>query len=162
MSKIKEILNDQESVLVFDIDGVLALLEFGDYHHYKYTDEQWNKQEQFYVNNYTKNAVSKKLQSFLKEKDMKRVYVVSSIRSVEEGKYKKEFVRRYYNILDENIYYVENNKNKEEKLRQIKEKYPNLENYKIIMIDDNVSVLNDIMQNTEFSTAHISSFLDIK
>ena len=31
MSKIKELLRADDSVLVFDIDGVLALSEFGDY-----------------------------------------------------------------------------------------------------------------------------------
>ena len=32
-SKIKDILNDNESILVFDVDGVLSLLEFGEYIH---------------------------------------------------------------------------------------------------------------------------------
>ena len=29
------------------------------------------------------------------------------------------------------------------------------------MIDDTVDILNEIMEKTDFSTAHISSFLDI-
>ena len=43
-SKIKDILNDNESILVFDVDGVLALLEFGEYNHYIYDDETWDKE----------------------------------------------------------------------------------------------------------------------
>ena len=38
MSHIKELLNDKESVLVFDVDGVLALLEWGKYNHYNEND----------------------------------------------------------------------------------------------------------------------------
>ena len=41
-SEIKDILNDKESVLVFDVDGVLALLEFGCNNHYIYDDEIWD------------------------------------------------------------------------------------------------------------------------
>jgi hypothetical protein len=28
-------------------------------------------------------------------------------------------------------------------------------------VDDSVSILNDVMDNTKFSTVHISSFLDL-
>ena len=44
---------------------------------------------------------------------------------------------------------------------KIKEKYPQLNSKKIVMIDDTVDILNEIMEKTDFSTAHISSFLDI-
>ena len=54
-----------------------------------------------------------------------------------------------------------NKKNKIDKLKIIKEKYPELEDYKIVMIDDTVEILNVIMDNTNFSTVHISTFLDI-
>ena len=43
MNRIKELLNDEESVLVFDVDGVLAVLEFGERNHYYFSDEEWDK-----------------------------------------------------------------------------------------------------------------------
>ena len=39
MSKIREIINDENSILVFDIDGVLATMEWGEYNHFAHTEE---------------------------------------------------------------------------------------------------------------------------
>ena len=33
MSKIKEILDSEKSIIVFDVDGVLAPIEYGEYNH---------------------------------------------------------------------------------------------------------------------------------
>ena len=161
MSKIKELLQMKDTVLVFDIDGVLAVLEFGDTNHYKLDDEEWNKATSLNINYYTQELVSLKMQKFLKEKNMDNIYVITTSANDNEGKMKQEFVNKYYNIKSENVYYVLNNKNKVDKLKEIKEMYPTLEDYKIVMIDDTVEILNIIMDNTNFSTAHISSFLDI-
>ena len=47
LSKVRELLNDPESVIVWDVDGVLALLEWGEYNHYDDDDETWtNKQKE--------------------------------------------------------------------------------------------------------------------
>ena len=43
MSKIQELLNSDDTILVFDIDGVLARMEFGEYNHYYSSDEDWSK-----------------------------------------------------------------------------------------------------------------------
>ena len=45
MSRIKELLKDNNSVLVFDVDGVLAVLEFGERNHFGLNDEEWIKHE---------------------------------------------------------------------------------------------------------------------
>ena len=41
----------------------------------------------------------------------------------------------------------------------IKNKYPLVPDKNFVMIDDTVEVLNNIMNNSHFSTVHISSFL---
>ena len=161
MSKIKELLKDEESVLVFDVDGVLALMEWGEYNHYNDCDEVWNKICEKGINTYTEDKVSKKMQEFLKDKDMTRCYVITTVGTNNETKFKKQYVEKYYNIPSENVYYVEKNSKKINELKKIKKSYPELEDYKIVMIDDTVEILTDIMLNTSFSTAHISSFLDI-
>lgn len=161
MSKIKEILNDKESVLIFDVDGVLALLEFGEYHHYILSDEGWDKANKDGNNFYTDEKVSKKMQAFLKGKNIGRIYVVTKANSIEEFEYKKEYLSRNYNIKMENMHYVKNDTDKKDKMKLIKENYKDLPDYKVVMIDDTITVLNDVMENTNFSTAHISSFLDI-
>ena len=161
MSKIKDLLKDKNSVLVFDIDGVLALLEFGEYHHHLLNDDEWNKENASGMNYYTKDKVSDKIKTFLETKDMRRIYVITTVGSNNEGEFKKEFASRYYNIPKDNVYCVKDNSKKIMELIKIKNKYPDLEDYKIVMIDDTVSILNDVMEKTKFSTAHVSSFLDI-
>lgn len=160
MNKIKELLKDKKSVLVFDIDGVLAVLEFGKYNHYYASDEDWDK---FVEDNnlYTEDKVSKKMQEFLKDIDKDRVYVITQIGTDKEGIYKKEYAVKYYGIKPENIYFVYRNNDKISKLNEIRNKHPEVEDYQVIMIDDTPDVLTDVQLKTKYSTAHISSFLDI-
>ena len=161
MSKIKELLNDKKSVLVFDIDGVLSLMEFGEYNHYNLlTDEEWNDACET-TNFYTEDKVSKKIQSFLKNKDMKRVFVITRVNNKTEINYKKDYVNKYYNIIKDNVYCVLNEDSKVKELHEIKNKFNDIEDYQLIMIDDTTKVLTDIQSKTNYSTAHISSFLDI-
>ena len=161
MSKIKELIKDKNNILVFDVDGVLATLEWGNHNHYELDDDAWTKICEDGTNCYTEACVCNKMKSFLSDKDMKKIYVVTKVGNNHEGNFKKEFVNKYYNIPQENVYFVEKDCEKKERLSQIKEKYQELEDYQIIMIDDTVNVLNDIMEKTNFSTVHVSSFLDI-
>jgi hypothetical protein len=161
MSKIKEILNDKDSVLVFDVDGVLAIMEWGEYNHYGEDDETWTNMYKEGTYLYTEKYVSKRMQKFLEDKDKSRIYVITAIGVNKEGKYKKEYVEKYYDIIPDNVYFVDRNNDKRSILNNIKNKYPKLEDYKLIMIDDTPDILTDIQENTNFSTAHISSFLDI-
>ena len=160
MSKIKDLLLSDDTVLVFDVDGVLAKLEFGEYNHFE-TDDVWYTGIDNDINFYTENKVIKKMQDFIKRKNIDNIYVITVSKNEKEANIKKEYLINNYNILKENIYFCLKNINKKDKLKLIKEKYKNLEDYKIVMIDDTVEILNDIMDNTNFSTVHISSFLDI-
>ena len=160
MSKIREILNDDESVLVFDIDGVLAVMEWGEYNHYGEDDETWTKMYEEKANYYTEEFICKRMQDFLKNKDKEKVYVITKAFSENEAEDKKDFVEKYYGIKRNHVYYVRNNFDKSNVLVEIKKKYPELSNHKLVMIDDTVEVLTNIMDNTPFSTAHVSSFLD--
>ncbi len=161
MSRIKELLKSDDSILVFDIDGVLALLEFGEYRHYELDDRSWDIKVEAGENFYTEDKVSKKMQAFLKTKDKSKVYVITTVGSNNEYIFKKDFVKKYYDIEAENVYFVEKNIDKLDKLCEIKNKNKDVDNYKIVMIDDTVDILNYIMDNSDFSTVHISSFLDI-
>ena len=162
MSRIKELLNDKDSILVFDVDGVLALLEFGEHTHYEMNDKLWKQANEKGINYYTEERVSKKMQNFLKDKNMDNIYVITTVLdNNNEGEFKKEYVNKYYNIKKENVIYVKDNIEKTTAIIKIKEKYPSVSDEQIIMIDDTTDILSDIMEHTNFSTAHISSFLDI-
>ncbi len=162
MSKIKEVLNDKNSVLVFDVDGVLAIMEWGEYNHYGETDEDWTNMYTEGTYLYTEKYVSKRMQDFLKDKDMSRIYVITKVFTEHELEDKKVFLEKYYNIKKENVFSVKNNSEKVDLLLKIKEEYPDIDNHNLVMIDDTVEVLTGVMVRTKFSTAHISSFLDWK
>lgn len=161
MSKIKELIRDEKNILVFDIDGVLAVEEWGEHNHYAVNDAEWDKACAAGINAYTEDKVIKKMQEFLKTRNMKNIYVITTIGHNNEGEFKRDFANKYYNIPKENVYYVKHDIEKKERLKDIKKLYPELEDYRIIMVEDTVSILNDIMDSTDFSTVHISSFLDI-
>ena len=160
ISRIKEVLNDKESVLVFDIDGVLAVMEWGEYTHYGDDDETWIQKYVYGANFYTEEFVCKRMQEFIEDKDKTRLYVISKAFCENEENDKKNFVHKYYGIPEENVFCVRSNTEKTITLIEIKKIYPELPDYKLVMIDDTVDILTDIMEKTSFSTAHISSFLD--
>ena len=161
MSKINELLKDKNNVLVFDVDGVLAKLEWGKYNHYELDDEAWTQMCAEGTNCYTQECVCNKMQNFLSDKNMDKIYVITKVGNNNEWSFKKEFANKYYNIPQENVYFVEKDSDKKTRLLEIKQKYKEIDDYRIVMIEDSVNVLNDIMNNTNFSTVHVSSFLDV-
>ncbi len=160
MTRIKELLNDKESVMAFDIDGVLAIMEWGEHTHFGLIDDDWKKACKEHVIEFGEDKVSKTMLNFIKDKDLNKMYVITKVYGDREGEFKKKFAQKYYGIPEENFYVVNENVNKAKILSKIKTKYPNLEDEKIIMIDDSTEVLNEIMKKTNYSTVHISSFLD--
>ena len=160
MSRIKELLNDNESILVFDVDGVLAVMEFGEYNHF-IDEDNWNKNLSKNINMYDESKVSYKMQKFLKNKNMDKIYIITKVNDENEIIHKTSFVQKYYNIKTENVYTVNTEKEKVEKIKLIKGKNKEIDDKRIVMIDDTVEILTDIMENTKFSTVHISSLLDI-
>ena len=160
MTKINKLLKDKETVLAFDMDGVLSKLEFGEYNHFALDDEEWAKACANGDNFYTEDKVIKKMQEYLKNKNMDNIYVISKSYNEFESNSKIEFLTKYYNIKKENIFFVLHNKDKIKYLKKIKEKYPDKKDYQIAMVEDTVDILNDIMAESNFSTIHISSFID--
>ena len=161
MSKIKELLNDKDTVIAFDVDRVLAVLEFGEYSHFTLHDDEWVDAVNNGTGLYDDDKVSLKMQNYLKTRDMNNIYVITRSSGSKEDNVKRDYLMRNYNILSNNIYYVRGELEKKDKLNEIKNKYPDLEDYKLLMVDDTINVLNDIKDNTNYSTVHISSFLDL-
>ena len=160
MTKIYELLKNEDTVLAFDMDGVLSKMEFGEYNHFAMNDEEWALACEEGENLYPEEAVIKRMQKFLKTRNMDNIYVISKVYNEKESQMKDEFLTKYYKIKIENIYYVNKNSDKVTILKEIKKKYPKLEDYQIAMVEDSVDVLNDIMAETNYSTIHISSFID--
>ena len=158
-SKIKELLNDKNSVLVFDVDGVLAPIEYGEYNHYYLNDEEWAKEVENGQDFYKDVKPIKTMQEFLKDKNMDNVYVITKVMHNKELLQKIPFLEKNYNIKEDNCYMVFKDRDKLLLLEEIKENYPDLDDHYIVFIDDTVDNLNYVMDNSKFSTVHISSFM---
>ncbi len=157
-SKIKELFENSNTVYIFDVDGVLAPIEYGEYNHYELDDEAWAKA--LLTNNfYEDKKPFETFKLFLKDKDINRIYVATKVMNDTEKKQKIEFLEKNYGIKKENIFEVYKNEEKLEVIKKIKEEYPLLDAKYFVMIEDSVEVLNYIMENSEFSTVHVSSFL---
>ena len=90
---------------------------------------------------------------------MKRVYVATKVMNEEKHRQKVSFLNRNYGILADHVFLVYQNDEKLDVILKIKENYPNLEDKYFVMIDDSVDVLNHIMDNSSFSSVHVSSFM---
>ena len=161
MSKIKQLLKENDNVLVFDVDGVLAVQEWGEYNHFDMTDGDWSIMSLNDHYFYTEKFVSKKMQDYLKDKDMSKVYVITKSYTSNEDESKVYFCNQYYNIPKEHVFTVKSDEEKLSVFKDIANKYPDTIPHKIIMVEDTVSILNEIRENTPYSTVHISSFLDL-
>ena len=160
-SEIRNLLYDKNSVITFDIDGVLALMEYGKYNHFELIDQEWNEACERGENFYTEDRSIKKMKEFITNRNVDNIYVISQVGNQNEKIYKTEFVNKYYNIPKENVYFVKKREDKKNILFEIKKKYPKLQEKQIVMVEDSVDILNDIMENTNFATVHISTFLDL-
>ncbi len=158
-SEITKLFNDDKTIYIFDVDGVLASIEYGKYNHYKITeDDKWAK----YVleNDVYKNVKPLSImQKFLQTKNKDQVYVATRVMNEEETNQKKAFLSKYYQINPQHVYGITKNAEKLTVIKNIQKNYPQLENYQFVMIDDTVEILDYIENNSSYSTVHISSFL---
>ncbi len=158
-SKIQQLLKDEKSVLVFDVDGVLAPIEYGEYNHYNDNDEEWAKKLESGVDFYSKVKPFKTIQNYLKKRNMNNIYVITKVMNNQEFLQKQSFLKKNYNIKEDNCYMVFKDRDKLLMLEEIKDKYPDLEDYYIVFIEDTVDNLTYVMNNSKFSTVHITSFM---
>jgi len=157
-TKLNELLESNDEIYAFDVDGVLIPIEYGEYNHYMLNDKEWEeaiKSDDLYEN----QRESITIKDFISTKDINNIYVVSRVCNEYEAASKIKYLEKHFNIKKENMYFVKNDEDKLDALRTIK-KLRNIEDErKIAMIDDTVSVLNNIMDNSNFATIHVSSFL---
>ena len=157
-SKIKELFEDEKTIYIFDVDGVLAPIEYGVYNHYELDDEAWAKA--LATNDfYTDRIPFKTFQDFLSKRNILNVYVATKVMNEIEKEQKIHYLEKNYGILRDHVFEVYKNEDKLEVLKKIKEKYSDLDDKYFVMIDDTIEVLNYIMENSDFSTVHVSSFL---
>ncbi len=159
-SKIQNLLKDKKSVIIFGVDGVLARMEFGEHTHSINDEETWDKLIESGIELYQDVRPFKTMQNFLKGKNMDNIYVITKVTNNKEFLQKLSFLKSNYNIKEDNCYMVFKDKDKLLLIDEIKEKYPDLDDKYIIFVEDSIDTLNYVMLNSEYSTMHISSFLE--
>lgn len=163
MRNIIEMAKKDDVVVVFDFDGVLGSYEYGTYNH-AIPETDWTE---FVKIHHPYDASStiirpfKKMKEFIDEKKKDNVYVCTVVGSEEEAMGKRSFVVREYGIKPENVHCVWSNHEKLTFLKSLHElKYKQLPEHKIAIVEDNIEILGEIVNNSEFMTIHISSFLE--
>ena len=159
ISKIKEVLDSDKSVIAFDVDGVLAPIEYGEYTHYYADDLLWAEEIENGTDFYKDVRVVKELKKYIDSKDINRIYVITKVMNEKEFIQKLEFLKNSYGILEDHCYMVYKDFDKLNKLEEIRKLYPDLEDKDIAIVDDTVDILSYVMQNSKYSTVHISTFL---
>ena len=158
-SHIKELIKDPKTVLVFDIDGTMAVYEYGRYNHNVCSEYNWKNFKNI-DKLYDKAKPIKPVQEFIQNhRPINHIYVCSQdLESSHEAK--RNFIRNNYPAIhSDNICFVNKKEDKLLYLKLLKLKYyPDLDDRYFVMIDDNPDILTYIQDNSQFSTMHISSF----
>ena len=90
-SKIKDLFADAKTIYIFDVDGVLARLELGEYNHYFYNDEMWEKALQSH-NFYDEMRPIISMQDFIQKRNKERIYVATKVYNELEYQQKISFI----------------------------------------------------------------------
>lgn len=167
--ELSRLLEDKESIRFYDIDGTLAFYEYGPRNHNACREDYWfhfiKEKPYFYKDCVQPIPV---MQSFLElYGDPQRDFVVSCTCDEFEQDVKAKFVHAHYpEIPHENVYRADSREDKLGIIKDIlrllgKEEFAEKHPEKIIMMDDSTDVLTHIQEHSDFTTIHVSSFIDI-
>ncbi len=162
------LINDPKAVIFLDIDGTLTAYECGERNHNACPDEEWES----YLNEnnpYETLQPLKTMQRWLQEKtnnDKKiseRIFVCTVVSGEREIEVKRNFIKRHFSQIPQNhVMYVYHQKDKILILKEVHNcLFRDLDPKYIVMIDDTAAVLTEIQNRSEYTTVHISSFVDI-
>lgn len=158
-SAVKNLLRP-EVVVVCDADGVLVVYEMGEHHHCVVPNSEWLE----YVKTnrpYDTARPIAQMQKFIADKGADNVYVCTVILSEEEKGQKKDFIMREYGIPEDHIIFVSKASEKAARLLELQSELSKTrDNLQMAMIEDTVSTIDYLYENTDFFTVHISSFFD--
>lgn len=154
MTRAIDYLMEPSTIVVFDIDGVLAPYEFTPRCHSVIDDDEWFELVRT-GDPYGSLPPVALLQRMIEEKGPDNVYVCS-VSCAEEYQGKRRFVGKNYAIDPEHIRFVDSKAEKLTALRQIAAERA-VEESQIAMVEDTVKTLDAIARASEFATIHVSS-----
>ena len=155
MSRLLEYLLEDETAVVFDIDGVLAVYEFGECGHTACPDEQWEE----YVKScdpYAHVPAVSQIQRFVSRKRADRVFACSVAQDF-EAPGKLRFVKDNYAIDPANVRLVSDKAHKLAYLQEVADNL-HLSQKRVALVEDTVKTLDLVASTTDFTTVHVSTF----
>lgn len=154
-TKLLAYLLEPETVVVFDIDGVLAAYEFGERGHSPCEDADWET----YVREHDPYAHIRPirlLQRFIEEKGRERVYACSCAQPF-DAPGKRAFCQREYGLDPSHVRLVEKKGEKAAYLRELSTSL-NVPEERVALVEDTTSTLYQVNDAGAFTTVHVSSF----
>ena len=151
MDRVINYLMEPQTVVVFDIDGVLAPYEFGHHTHSVVDDGEWMELVRT-GDPYGYIPPVKLIQRMIEQKGPQQVYTCS-VSNEEEYPGKQRFAHGRYGIPLEHIRFVSH---KNEVLRQIAAER-GLPEERVALVEDTVKTLDAIARESGFATVHVSS-----
>lgn len=154
MSKLIDYLLEPETAVVFDIDGVLAVYEFGELSHSACPDDEWES----YVRAHDPYASSRpvaEIREFVRRKGPERVFACS-VAADFEATGKRDFVLANYPIAPDHVRIVGDKADKLGFLDDVARVHA-LPRRRVALVEDTVSTL-DMAYGQGFTTVHVTSF----
>lgn len=158
MSKLVDYLLEPQTAVVFDIDGVLAVYEFGELSHSACPDGDWEA----YVRAHDPYASSRpvaQIQEFIRQKGPARTYACS-VAADYEAAGKRDFVLANYAIEPDHVRMVSAKAKKIAFLDEVAQAL-SLPRRRVALVEDTVATL-DLACERGFTTVHVSSFFSFR
>jgi hypothetical protein len=155
MSDILSYLAEPETVVVFDIDGVLAPYEFGELSHAACLDGDW-KTYVLEEHPYAHIRPVPQIQRFIEKKGRTRVFACSVAEDYEEEG-KRDFVVANYGLPADHVKLVRSKSDKVAELRALAKEFCASER-RVALVEDTVKTLDEVARKTGCTTVHVSSF----
>lgn len=147
---IEEILNNKETVYVFDVDGTLTDFNYSMRAFWNPTTEPVS---------YDGVRPLKTMQKLISSLDKDKVFICSRAALKGEPEAKRKFLLEDFNLKPDHIYFVKENNEKLDILRKI-QNLTKVEDELILLVEDSTDVLYNVLINTNYSNMHISYFIE--
>lgn len=154
MARAVDFLMQADTVVAFDIDGVLAPYEFTPRCHSVIDDDEWFELVRT-GDPYGSLPPVKLIQRMIDAKEPDNVYVVS-VSSPDEYQGKQCFVTKNYHVDPAHIRFVDSKAAKLDALVQIAQER-HVPQEQVAMVEDTVKTLDMIARSSSFATIHVSS-----
>lgn len=157
MSKVWQILNEHDTVVLFDVDGTLTSYSYGEYHAHHELDFTPEFRD---VNIYAGCSRLLPMYNYIRKHGTERVFCISKEPHGHED-WKSEMLERLYGIPASHCYYTLDSDEKPALAKRIvAEHFGDIPPQKVVCIDDRDDTLAIYMKQTDFCTAHPLLFIE--